>query len=76
VTKESDVQQGVRDAWDSWLNEHSVSVPDLIEAAVKDATTRWLNRNGDDLFKDAVSQWLDKNGAKIFKLPDGGHSEV
>ncbi|MBB6343780.1 bifunctional pyridoxal-dependent enzyme with beta-cystathionase and maltose regulon repressor activities [Nonomuraea muscovyensis] len=41
--------KGVRDAWDFWLSQHDVSVPETIEAAVQQSVTSWLNSNTDDL---------------------------
>lgn len=50
MTKESAARQGVSDAWDFWLSQHPISVPELIKDAVKEAVTEWLDRHGRDLF--------------------------
>ena len=42
--REDQVQTGVRDAWDFWLNEHPISVPDLIHGAVKAGRQRLARR--------------------------------
>jgi hypothetical protein len=43
------VTQGVTDAWDFWLSQHDVSVPDRIEAAVGDAFKAWLDQHTAEL---------------------------
>lgn len=50
--------EGVRDAWDFWLSQHDVSVPETIAFAVKNAVNEWLNRHGDDLFREAIADAL------------------
>lgn len=42
-------RKGVSDAWDFWLSQHDISTPELIEAAVKEATSAWLTANTDRL---------------------------
>ncbi|MFG2870999.1 hypothetical protein [Streptomyces sp. NPDC048338] len=37
------------DAWDFWLSQHDISTPELIETAVKEATSAWLDANTDRL---------------------------
>lgn len=41
--------KGVADAWDFWLSQHDVTVPDCIIEAVKAAFTAWLDRNRDEV---------------------------
>jgi dihydroneopterin aldolase len=45
------VTAGVRDAWDFWLSQHDVSVPDRIEDAVRSAVEQWMNDNADRLIE-------------------------
>jgi hypothetical protein len=43
------VQTGVQDAWDFWLSQHPISVPEIIEAAVRKAVADWLDQHTDEL---------------------------
>lgn len=47
--------EGVAEAWDWWLSQHDVSVPELIYDAVTKAVTSWLNTHEDDLI-DAIAR--------------------
>lgn len=40
---------GVRRAWDGYLAEHGVTVPDLIESAVQAAWREWLAEHTDEI---------------------------
>lgn len=46
------VTAGVTEAWDFWLSQHPISVPELIEKAVRDATTAWLDQHGEDILTE------------------------
>jgi len=62
TTEHDATKAGVSDAWDFWLSQHDVSVPETIEAAVKDAVTKWLNIHGEDLFASAIAEVLRRSG--------------
>ncbi len=51
--------EAIQNAWDFWLSQHDVSVPDRIEAAVRDATAAWLRVNTGEL--------LDRIAAEVAK---------
>lgn len=56
------VKAGVSDAWDYWLTQHDVSVPEIIHEAVKDAVTRWLDAHGEDVLKTALREAIAESG--------------
>jgi hypothetical protein len=39
--------QGVADAWDFYLSQHDVSVPEMIERSIQVSLTKWLDANTD-----------------------------
>jgi hypothetical protein len=41
---------GVRDAWDFWLDQHPISVPEIIQLAAREAVADWLDVHGKDVF--------------------------
>lgn len=47
--------EGVAEAWVYWLDQHPVSVPELIHDAVTKAVTSWLNQHSEDLI-DAIAR--------------------
>jgi hypothetical protein len=49
MSKLNSAAQGVADAWDFYLSQHDVSVPDMIERAVEKAWTEWLEAHSDDI---------------------------
>jgi hypothetical protein len=49
--KSTAVQEGVREAWDFWLSQHPVSVPDIIQEAIKQAVTTWFDAHTDELLE-------------------------
>ncbi|WP_148062105.1 hypothetical protein [Micromonospora aurantiaca] len=51
---------GVADSWDHWLEQHPVSVGELIQGAVKAAVNEWLNRHGEALFASAIEAAVKK----------------
>ena len=46
MNTDAEVRAGVRDSWDYWLSQHPVSVPVLIESAVRAAVFEWLTEHG------------------------------
>lgn len=56
------VKAGISDAWDYWLSQHDVSVPEIIHDAAKDAVTRWLDANGEEVFKAAFREAIAESG--------------
>ncbi|MDH6460889.1 restriction endonuclease Mrr [Micromonospora sp. A200] len=40
---------GVAEAFDFWLSQHNVTVPQVIEDAAERAITAWLNAHTDEL---------------------------
>ncbi|WP_446218805.1 hypothetical protein [Micromonospora sp. IBHARD004] len=42
---------GVADAFDFWLSQHDVTVPQAIEDAAERAITNWLNAHADELIE-------------------------
>ena len=45
MAKINSVAEGVSDAWDFWLSQHPISVPEIIEASVEKVFRSWLNAN-------------------------------
>lgn len=43
--------EGVAEAWAFWLDQHPVSVPELIQDAVTKAVTAWLDKHGHELLR-------------------------
>jgi hypothetical protein len=39
------IQNGVRDAWDLWLDQHPITLEMLIQDAVAEAVGDWLEAN-------------------------------
>ena len=48
------------DAWDFWLSQHDVTVPDRIEAAVTTAVRGWLIDNAPQLIK-SIAEAVARN---------------
>lgn len=46
---ERDTADGVREAWEFWLDQHPHSVPEIIESAIKKAFSEWLEQNRGDV---------------------------
>jgi hypothetical protein len=59
------ITKGVTDAWDFWLSQHDVTVPDTIEAAVSTATRAWLDGHTPELIeaiaKAVADRWEENN---------------
>jgi hypothetical protein len=49
MSRESKVAEGVQDAWDFWLSQHPVTVPEIIEAAAVKAFREWLDEHSDEI---------------------------
>lgn len=45
MAKDRDAIEGVQSSWDFWLDQHPVSVPEIIEEAVKKAFTAFLEKH-------------------------------
>ena len=41
--------EGVRDAFDFWLSQHNVSVPDIFELAIRAAVSAWLDDHAEEI---------------------------
>jgi len=74
--------EGVAGAWSDWLNEHPVSIPELITKALGTAFSVWLDDHTDDLI-DAIADAAQPVGARttppdtagprvVAALPGGG----
>jgi hypothetical protein len=53
-----EVMEGVKDAWDFWLSQHDVSVPDLIHDAVSKVFTSWLDDHEEQILETIARQKL------------------
>lgn len=51
--------EGVAEAWTYWLNQHPISVPELIERAVEKAVDVWMDANADKLIT-AIAEAIAK----------------
>lgn len=49
TAKEKAAVEGVERAWDFWLGQHPVSVPEIIEEAIKKAFAAWLDEHSDEI---------------------------
>jgi hypothetical protein len=56
--------KGVTDAWDLWLSQHDITVPDCIEAAATAAVRGWLIDNTPELIK-AIAEAVARNQAGL-----------
>ena len=69
MSREDSTRKGVSDAWDFWLSQHDVSVPETIFAAVEKAVRGWLDDNTDALIAAIADKygmdWLDIREADI-----------
>jgi hypothetical protein len=57
--KFSAAKKGAESSWDAWLAEHCVTVPGVIEEAVKSAFRDWLDQNHESVLRaigDAVAK--------------------
>ncbi|MEU1686472.1 hypothetical protein [Micromonospora sp. NPDC005707] len=50
------IKAAVTDAWDFWLSQREVSLPELIQAATKEAVREWLDERGPELFAAAIRE--------------------
>jgi hypothetical protein len=62
-TRLNSVSKGVSDAWDFWLSQHDISVPEIIELAVNQAVAAWFDDHTDELI-EAIAKH-----ARILVLP-------
>ncbi len=49
TTRQSTTRTGVYEAWTWWLDNHDISVPEIIEDAIEAAVKRWLDQHQDEL---------------------------
>ena len=65
TTEHDAIAKGVTDAWDSWLSQHDISVPDTIEVAVRGAVYVWLDIHTPTLIeaiaKAVADRWEAEN---------------
>lgn len=71
--KDRVTSEAVREAWDFWLSQHDVSVPEVIKDAVKDSWDFWLSQHDysvpatiKEAVNEAVTRWLDRHGDDVF----------
>ena len=55
-TNHQAIEKGVCEAWDFWLSQHNVTVPDCIENAVQAAWADWLSDHTDALIAAIARQ--------------------
>lgn len=55
MSRTDDIRGDVRDAWDFWLSQHDISVPEPIHDAVREAVTAWLDEHGPDLLGERAN---------------------
>ena len=53
---ESKVQKGVSDAMSYWLNDHPVSMADILTEAIEKAVSKWLDANEDELLTKVAAE--------------------
>jgi hypothetical protein len=61
--REQSVSEGVRDAWDAYLNEHSVSIPAIIRESIEKAVKEWLDSHEYEVI-EAIARTM-KEGASL-----------
>lgn len=49
MTKEDAASDGIERAWDFWLSQHPISVPEIIQEAVEKVVRRWLDDHSDEI---------------------------
>jgi hypothetical protein len=62
--KRTATQIGVRDAWDFYLSQHNVSVPETIEIAMREAMTEWLNAHSQEIIDTIADRAAGAAGSK------------
>ena len=45
MTKQTATERGVTEAFDFWLSQRPITVPEIMEAAIKAALKEWLDDN-------------------------------
>jgi hypothetical protein len=43
------VSSGVGEAFDFWLSQHPISVPEMIETAIEKSITKWMDVHSDEI---------------------------
>lgn len=56
INQPDSVKAGVAEAWDFWLSQHDISVPEIIKDAVRKSMSSWLDDHADDLFREAAAE--------------------
>ncbi|MDN5853366.1 MAG: hypothetical protein L0K86_11075 [Actinomycetia bacterium] len=54
------VKQAVTDAWDFWLSQHDISVPDRIEDAVTASWEKWLDANSEKVIDRMAQRFAER----------------
>lgn len=68
--------QGVRDAWDFWLNQHPVSIPDLIQDAVRAGVSYYLDSFTPETWANIVSKAVEKATREWLEQAHPGEATV
>jgi hypothetical protein len=58
--REDVTHEAIRDAWDFWLSQHDVSVPLIIEQAIKSAVMTWLEEHTDELLNRVATEIVEE----------------
>jgi hypothetical protein len=47
---------GVRDAFDFWLSQHDISVPEMFQQSIKAAVEAWLDNHSNEIIEAIASR--------------------
>jgi hypothetical protein len=78
TNKHSTAHQAIQDAWDFWLSQNPISVPEIIEAAVAKAFEAWLCSEEErliDAVAEKVAERLPDSIVEFLKSEKGDNSE-
>ena len=51
MTKEKASFEAIQSAWDFWLADHPVSLPEIIADAVQKSVDKWLDEHGEEIIE-------------------------
>jgi hypothetical protein len=60
MAKLSETAKGVESAFDFWLSQHDISVPQMFEEAIERAVTNWLGDNEDQIIEAIATKIASK----------------
>jgi hypothetical protein len=56
------IQKGIGDGFFDWAQEHCVSFPNMIETAIKEAFTEWLENHSTQIIAEIAKSYVESTG--------------